>query len=201
MILAIGALSLLAACVTTSGKKFDPQQAARFVSGQTTKGQVLAVLGQPSNSKTYTLKKDMGGKDLDQPAVMTSIGYHYTDRQVKGQPDGTIGARSASYAFSADKLISWFVFSTFPEDATDFDEELVSKIVKGKTTKQQVIDILGRPAGYGVYPFGKQAQGSVMHYGVFMFRPGVRGGTMKTLSVFLDARDVVNDFDLNIKNR
>jgi hypothetical protein len=61
-------------------------------------------------------------------------------------------------------MISEEFLSSFPIDATDFDESKVASIVKGKTTRQEVVALLGKPNGNGVFPFVKNKGETALIY-------------------------------------
>jgi hypothetical protein len=197
----VGVLAFLAGCATVSGQNFDPRKASGFVPGKSSKAEVLAAMGKPATEQTYTAKKDMADKELSNPAIISEIRYHYTDRQALAKPADMEAARNAFYTFDSGTLMSYWVLSTFADDSTDFDEQLVGKLVRGQTTEAQVIALLARPAGRGVYPAAKQPDGSSMIYEAFLLRRGTRQATYKTLRVYLDNKRVVTDYELNIRTR
>jgi len=197
----LAGIAVLAGCATTQGTSFDRHKALAVVPGDTTKTQVLAVLGKPWHEQTYTTKKDMADKDLVNPAIISELRYYYADRQTPGKPADAEAARNAFYTFNGGKLMSYWVISTFPDDSTEFDEQLVSKLVKGKTNEQEVLALWGQPAGRGIYPAAQQADGSSLIYEVFLFRPKANQRTYKTLRIFLDRNRTVTDYELNVRSR
>jgi hypothetical protein len=194
-------IAVLEGCATTQGSAFNKQRAVSFVPGQSTKAQVVAALGKPFHEQTYTWKKDMADKELPNPAIVNELRFFHADRQASSKPAEVEASRNAFYAFNAGTLMSYWVIRTFPEDGTDFDENLAEKIVKKKTTEQEVIALLGQPAGRGIYPAAQHADGSSMIYEVFLYRPKTNQRTYKTMRVFLDKNRVVSDYELTIRSR
>jgi hypothetical protein len=87
--------------------------------------------------------------------------------------------------------------SSFPNDATDFDESKVSAIVKGKSTRADLISLLGNPNGRGVYPFIKNKGETAAIYSYSHVKGSVFNMKFyaKTLVVSFDANSVVTDVE------
>ena len=49
-------------------------------------------------------------------------------------------------------LVAQEFVSSFQADATEYDESKVGAIVKGRTTRAEVLALLGRPNGEAIYP-------------------------------------------------
>lgn len=169
-----------------------------FALEKATKAEVVSALGAPRRDTVYTAKRDMQGKDLANPLIINSLDYYFDDRLAQPAVAGIEPSRSAWLEFASDKLIGVTSISSFYQDSTNFDESLVKKLEKGKTTEEEVLRLLGKPAGRGVYPIAKEPSGTRMTYQVFLFDAKTRKGTMKILHVYLSPARIVSDFDLNV---
>lgn len=200
-ILVLASLMTMGGCVTLVGANFNRQSAALYVPGETAKSEVLAAMGPPKESKTYTVKKDLSGKELPAPMVMESVRYYFQDNLAEAVNTEIEPSRSAWFQFAGEKLVSFVTRSSFKADSTDFDENLVKNIEKNKTTEAEVIRLFGRPSGASIYPNAKEIGGTGIIYETFQFNKNTRKGTSKRLAIFFNSKKVVTDFDLNITNR
>lgn len=199
-ILVLASLMTMGGCVTVVGANFNRQSAALYVPGETTKSEVLAALGPPKESRTYTVKKDLSEKELPAPVVVESGSYYFQDNEAEAVNLDIQPSRSAWFQFAGDKLISFVTRSSFKSDSTDFDENLVRKIEKNKTTEADVIRLFGRPSGANIYPSSKEVGGTGIVYETFQFNKNTRKATSKRLVVFFNSKKIVTDFDLRITN-
>jgi len=143
---------LMAAC---AGTNFVRPAENAFVLGSTTRQQVEAQQGKPYQRGKITKNTEM----------LDSLSYAYATGG-ESLVGGVTPARAAGYYFLNDILVGQEFISSFKEDATDFDESKVSSIVKGKTTKEEVITLLGKPSGNYIYPLvaNKDDTGIVYQY-------------------------------------
>src|SRR6185503_7286045 len=65
-------------------------------------------------------------------------------------------ARAALYSFHDGRLVGYSYSSSFSADNTDFDDSAADRLVKGQTTEEQVLVLLGRPTGRSIYPLVKE---------------------------------------------
>lgn len=148
------ALSLLmAAC---AGTDFVRPAETAFVLGSTTKQQVETQQGKPFQVDKLTINNEM----------LDSYSYAYATSSGESLVDGVTPARAAGFFFLDDVLVGQDFISSFKEDSTDFDESRVSSILKDKTTKEEVITLLGKPSGNYIYPLvvNKEDAGLVYQY-------------------------------------
>ena len=61
-------------------------------------------------------------------------------------------------------LVGYYFHSSFPEDSTNFDISQFGNIVEGESTEQEVVAVLGKPAGEEIYPFIDDREGRVLWY-------------------------------------
>ncbi len=152
--------------------------------GHSTKDEVLKVAGTPSFKND---KIEINGETIQ------SITYSY----VKGAKFyGMIAPqRTLTYSFFNDVLIGDEFNSSFDEESTNFEAEKVFGLVKGKSTKADVIAALGKPAGDVRYPIIKDKNGKGIVYEYTVSRHGgiIMITTQLVVVITLDANNVVTD--------
>ncbi len=152
--------------------------------GHSTKDDVLKVAGSP------TVKND---KIQINGETVQTFTYFY----VKGAKFyGLIAPqRTLTYSFFNDLLIGEEFNSSFDAESTNFEAEKVFGLVKGKSTRADVIAALGKPAGDVRYPIIKDKDGKGVVYEYTVTRHGgiIMISTQLLLVVTLDANNVVSD--------
>jgi outer membrane protein assembly factor BamE (lipoprotein component of BamABCDE complex) len=149
--LAIAALLGLAGC---AGTDFVRPDLDTLKNGQTTYAQVVARMGAPRREGTV----------LKNEKTLKTTSYAYAS--TGGQPvrQGVTPARAMVFYFYNDTLAGHEFISSWAADSSDFDESKVKDIVKGKTTRAQLMQMLGKPAGYYVFPMIRDATGEAAVY-------------------------------------
>lgn len=177
------ASAILAGCAGTNFKR--PEADALRV-GQSTAADVARVMGQ---------QPQQVGEALQNEQKVKTLRYVYAEGAGEGRYPGVVPARAMVFATHNDTLVSQEFVSSFKTDATDFDEAKVSAIVKGKSTRADVVALLGRPNGEAVYPMIKEKGQKAVVYSY-----GQAKGTVfnmkfhnKTLVVSFNGSDVVSD--------
>jgi outer membrane protein assembly factor BamE (lipoprotein component of BamABCDE complex) len=132
------AIIVLAGC---AGKDFVRPDSGALKNGQTTYNQIVQQFGKPY-AEGSVLKNDK---------FVKTVSYAYASVGGKSYRGGT-AARAMGFYFVDDTLVGYEFVSSFAEDNTDFDEMKINQITEGKTTLDQAIQILGKPAGYYTYP-------------------------------------------------
>jgi outer membrane protein assembly factor BamE (lipoprotein component of BamABCDE complex) len=145
------ACAVLAGC---AGTDFVRPSTDDLKNGQTTYAQLIARMGPP-RSEGSVLKNEQ--------SIRTAT---YAYASVGGKPlrDGVTPARAMSFYFFKDTLVGHEFVSSWAEDNTDFDENKIKDIVKGKSTRAQVVQLMGRPSGYYIYPMIKAQTGDAAGY-------------------------------------
>jgi len=153
MLKAIAAVVLLglAGC---AGTDFVRPDAESFKNGQTTYAQVLARMGTPRQEGTAL---------VNDKNVKTAT-YAYAAAGGAPRRPGVTPARAQSFYFFNDVLVGHEFISSFADDHSDFDEGKVQGIVKGKTTRAQLVQLVGRPNGAQIYPLIKSQKGEAATY-------------------------------------
>ena len=109
-------------------------------------------------------------------------------------------ARTILYSFHEGRLVGYSYASSFSADNTDFDDSAADRLVKGHTTEEQVLSLLGRPTGRSIYPLVKELSLRSVNYN-YSHTERIPGGTSsrtKTLIVTFDRRGVVIEVSLNV---
>ena len=167
-----------AACGATDFVRPDP---AELRVGQGTYSQVVATMGAPSSTrevlsngekiKTITYVSNTGGEPLEA---------------------GVIPTRVIAFYFHQDHLVGQEFVSSFKADHTNFDDAKVAGFEKGKTTRSEILQALGKPTANYVKPMVKETSTDAIGYGYTTTSgsalTGLRVST-KLLSVAFDRND------------
>jgi outer membrane protein assembly factor BamE (lipoprotein component of BamABCDE complex) len=184
--LAAAALLGLSGC---AGTDFVRPDLDALKNGQTTYAQVVAKMGPPQRE----------GAEIKNEKTLKTATYAYA--AVSGQPlrPGVTPARAIGFHFYNDTLVGHEFISSWLEDNSDFDENKVKDIAKGKTTRAQLAQLLGKPAGHYIYPMIKDAAGEAAVY-AYVETSGSAFNLKfyrKVLVVSFGADGVVTDVDYN----
>lgn len=179
------AMLVLTACAGTNFQKPADQS---WTLGKTTKGEILQKMGSPVRTGVVT-KND---QQLDQ------IVYVYAEG-VSGSAayPGVNPARSLTYSFTGNTLAGQEFISSFKVDATDWDESKVPQILKGQSTRAEVISLLGKPSGEVIYPIIKNKDEQALVYAYAQAKGTVFNMSFynKLLIVSFNAQNVVSDLE------
>ena len=178
-------MALLAGCAGTNFKRPDP---ASLQVGRSTTTQITATMGGPPLQS---------GEVLRNGEKLKSSRYAYAEGAGTGKYPGVIPARAMLFLTHNDLLVSEEFVSSFPGDATDFDESKVPGIVVGKSTKADVISLLGMPNGSGIYPYIKGKNESALLYSYSHVKGNAFSMKLysKGLIVSFDATGLVTDVE------
>jgi len=173
-----------------AGTDFVRPAEGDLVIGKTTPAEVSAKLGSPMQTGELT-------KNEQQLKVMK---YAYAAAGGESGYEGVTPARAQTYYFFKDVLAGHEFASSFKSDLTDFDGKKVGSIVKGKSTKQEVAALLGKPPGEAVYPLikGRDDRAFVYVYSQFkgtVFTPKFHS---KLLLVSFNNAGIVTDVDYTV---
>lgn len=196
-LLSAGLILSLTACATQFGTDFNSKGMMAFTPGVTTRAEALSVVSTvPLRSETVTLKKDQDEKELPQPLVAEQRTYYYRDVRAQGTSIDKEAKRYAWLTIAKDKVISYSVSSTFPDDSTDFNENGAKQLLKGTSTHADVMRIMGSPSGKAVYPAAREPDGDRWYYRVRWWADNKMNS--KYLRVDFNKAGVVTDFNLRI---
>jgi hypothetical protein len=178
------AAALLAGC---AGTDFKRPEANALTVGKSTLAQVTQVMGQPPQT----------GELLRNGEKLKSSRYAYAEGATTGKYPGVVPARAMVFLTHNDLLVAEEFVSSFQNDATEFDESKVASIVKGKSTRAEVIAMLGKPNGSGVFPFIKTKGETAVIYSYAHAKGNAFNMKFynKNLIVSFDATGVVTDVE------
>jgi outer membrane protein assembly factor BamE (lipoprotein component of BamABCDE complex) len=179
----------LIGCAGVNFKRPDPSS---LKLGKTTTAEVVAVMGPPARTSETTKNTHL----------MKNLSYSYAETAITAARTDVITARGITLSTFNDILVSQQFRSTFKEDTTDFDETKVPQIIKGKTTRSEVIALLGNPSGEAIYPIIKTPGEVAVKYSYIQVRRPLFVGPLiiysKDLTLSLDSFNVVSDIELTI---
>ena len=179
------ALLVLSGCAGTDFVRPTPDA---FRLGATTYAQVTKQMGEPARS----------GEILKNGANVKSISYAYATTGGEPLETGVIPARAQAYYFHNDTLVGQEFISSFKADNTNFDEAKISAVVKGRTTRAQVIQLFGRPSTTSIRPMVKDGAGEALGYAYSTTSGGAFSGFKfyrKALTVTFNDKDLVLDVE------
>lgn len=183
--LLVSILSLLAGC---AGRDFVRPSSDAFKLGQTTYSQVVQQMGEPRRT----------GEALTNGQNVKSMVYSYAT--VGGEPleEGVTAARAMAYYFHNDKSVGQEFISSFKSDNSNFDETKIAAIDKGKTTRAEVVQLMGPPSASLIPPMVKETSGEAIGYVYATTRGGAFSGFKifrKVLKIAFDEGGRVSDID------
>ena len=181
---ALGLASLLlAAC---AGRDFVRPAPEELVLGRTTYAQIQERFGEPRGASSSLIN----GK------VVKAFNYAFATRLDEPSETYVIPARGMTFFFSDEVLVGHHFLSSFKSDSSDFDDSKVSHIVKGKTTRAEVVRLLGKPVGFYIEPMVKSTAGQAIGYRYTTYKRAPFSAPkrfQKLLTVSFDSADVVSD--------
>lgn len=177
---AVVSIAGLAGC---AGTNFVRPDSETLKNGQTTYAQVIAKFGEPRQE----------GSVIKNDKTVKTASYAYASMGGTPLNQGVTAARAVGFYFHNDVLVGYEFVSSWAEDHTNFDESRIKDIVKGKTTRAEVIQVMGKPGGYHTFPLIKAPTGEAAVY-LYM---EVKGFTpyRKELRVTFDDAGVVSDVE------
>jgi hypothetical protein len=179
-------LLALAGC---AGTDFVRPDTASFRNGETTYAQIMARMGKPWRE----------GTEIRNEKTIKSAVYAFASAGGKAQHQGVTPARAAGFYFYNDTLVGHEFISSWAEDHTDFDESRVKDIAKGRTTRAQLEQLLGKPVGAYIHPMIKAPAGDAAVYAYSQTSGSVFTLKFyrKVLVVSFDTAGVVTDVDFS----
>jgi hypothetical protein len=137
-----------------AGRDFVRPAPETFKNGQTSYSEIIAKFGRPFRE----------GSVIKNDKTVKTIGYAYASVGGQALRAGVTPARAMGFYFLDNVLVGHEFVSSWAEDHSDFDEGKVKDIVKGKTIRAEVIALLGKPAGYYIYPMIMALPGDAAAY-------------------------------------
>lgn len=124
------------------GKNMTAPSDENFNVGHTSYSQSISMLGEPE-SVTDRLVRGKKIKDIT---------YVYSSAGGEALASGVIPQKILTLTFSDQTLIGKSFISTYKIDNTDFDEFKIRELVKGKSTYQDMLRVLGIPNNHSIPP-------------------------------------------------
>ena len=186
----ISILIILSGCAGTIrpyNKDFVRPTQETLKLGETTFSQVLQLYGEPKNK----------GTNLLNDKTIHTLQYSYNS--ITGEPleQGVFARRAMHLSFFKDILVGQLFTSTFKSDHTNFDETKRNAIVKGKTKRSEVIQLMGKPFCFNIPPTvePKETASEQITYMYMTTRIGEKPVKVysKLLKISLNENDVVSD--------
>jgi len=181
--------AVLAGC-SIAGRNFARPPFENFELGKTMRTEIVQSIG--ATPRVFTVEKN--GKSM--------MVYEYTFSAAVIIPvEGfTAVGRIASFWFSDDILVGYGYESSYPGDSTDFDESKAALLVKGKSTRQEVEMLLGKPSGLAIYPLVDGRKDTLLLY-YHIGTPKMFTIVSKKAIITIDERGIVSDIKLEIEEK
>ena len=179
-----GALAFLVAC---AGVNFTRPASESTVNGRTTRDQVIEKMGPPWKE----------GSLLKNEKMIQTITYARSTAGGTSLHSGVTPARAMGFYFLNNTLVGYEFLSSYAEDNSNFDESKIPSIIKGKTTKEEVLNLMGKPGGYYIYPMINTPTGEAAIY-QFQETTGSAFNLKffhKTLTVTFNTDNIVSSVD------
>ncbi len=193
-IMVISILIILSGCAGRAGKDFVRPTQEAFKLGKTTYSQVVQQLGGAGKEDTL-LKNDKNIK---------RIGYVYASATGEPLEEGVTPVRINSFYFLNDTLVGQTFTSSFKSDNSNFDDTRIAAIVKGKTKRSELIQLIGRPSGLYIPPMVKATTGEAVGYLYTTTRKGAFSGFKhftKSLLISFNENDEVSNIEFSSYER
>ena len=117
----------------------------------------------------------------------------------EGWKKDVMAQRFLTFHFKGNKLIGYAVSSSYKDDVTEFTADNISKIEKGVTTRNQVVELMGSRFGEWMYPLTDQPDKRLLIYSYNQYCGILLRGWkhhQKELKITYDANNaIVTDVD------
>lgn len=181
---------LFTGCAGTAGTNFTQVAGEdNLALGRSTPEQVTANLGKPMREGTITKNGQ----------IIKTSSYAYANTHGDAVAEGVIPTRSQAFYFANDKLVGYDYTSSWKADSTNFNTANVAQIKKGITTRNDVVQVFGKPPGKYVYPLIAGNGGDEALVYTYTQTSGSVGSLktfMKKLVITLNKQGVVTEDDL-----
>ena len=166
--------------------------------GETDRAQIVAMLQR---------EPDATGQTTINGIVVDQIEYAYVILEPESTDapnvEGNVAVKTQLYYLNQGKLVGSEYYSTFAADSTRFNADNLSHIVKGKTTKQEAVELLGTPTVKFIRPLVSDMAVEAIGYNYrTMIIAGIGNlkSTGRRLILELDSNGTVIDIDYESKN-
>ncbi|HKZ57898.1 MAG TPA: hypothetical protein VJ024_09370 [Thermodesulfovibrionales bacterium] len=182
---------LLVGC--SVGRDFVRPEQSSLLLGKTAHDKIIELFGSPYSK---------GIKVVNDKNLIT-VCYAYAKASGKTLYKGVNPGKAICFDFYNDYLVGYSFISSFKTDNTNFDESRISLIKKDRTTKNEVIEILGEPSGISIYPITKNENETEFYYVYAHERTSKVSKNksnifLKELNILLNEYNVVSEIKSNI---
>jgi len=151
LMLALFVIIFITSC---AGRNFVRPEPESLSLAKTTYQEILNRFGSPFQEGTV----------LKNEKTVKTISYAYATTGRTPLFEGVTPARAIGFYFLDNTLVGYEFVSSFKEDNSYFDENKINQIKKDETTRDQVIELLGKPAGMYLYPLIKSNEDKAIVY-------------------------------------
>jgi len=190
--LALSMCLMISACL--SFQTVERPEENSLILRQTTKEEILKKYGKP-NQRSESIRNF-------EPFI-TFI-YAHVSGTAKPLHEYAQPTKTLALNFHKDKLVSYSFLANFANDHTDFDESKVKLVQKGKHTKTDVRNLLGTPAGKGVWPIlaSEDSLAWQYRYAHASYKNGTPPNIYdKEIAITFDEEGIVSDVKLTVKGK
>jgi hypothetical protein len=181
-----GLIALLAVLAACAGRDFARPSPEAFKLGQTTYAQIVQQRGEPNSASD----------GVQNGQRVRSVTYRYTTTADTSWETGVVPVRTLVFYFHQERLVGYEFVSSFKADSTDFDETKIAALSKGRTTRAEVMQLLGKPSAAYIPPMVTATAGEAIGYGYARREASGRYRSFhKALRVTFDDQDRVADVD------
>ena len=120
--------------------------------------------------------------------------YQYLDRSSTLIGGGSPSQKLIGFDFWNQTLVAYNYISNFAGDSSDFDDSKMSVLAKGRTTKNETIDLLGPPTGRAVYPALPDRRGEKFIYQYVEIRARQNQRFIKRLEIVFGGNGRIVDY-------
>ena len=193
---------LIAGC---SGKNFARPAPGAFELGKTTQTEIVAAYGEPTAQRTTVAteeRPDLVRGRLDGAVVAGSyanLTYEHVDRTTSLLVPSQPYSKALNFIFWNGALVGYNFISDFSADSSNFDEARINAIEKGRSTRIDLIGVMGsEPTGRRIYPLVQYPGEEVFIYAYVTLtgHPGAGPAhrQVKRLEVLFDASGTTVDY-------
>jgi hypothetical protein len=124
-----------------AGRDFQRLDYTKVGLGHTTRQDVLAMMGEPEKQGITTTNG----------VTLQTNTYAFADTRARSAIHGT-AAKAMGLSYYEGRLVKYHYLSWFLDDRIPIDSRRVALIEKDKTSRAEVLRLLGPPSGEAVYP-------------------------------------------------
>lgn len=131
-------IAAITGCMGNNLTNFTRPDNSQIVIGETSRDQIIEIMQK---------KPDAVGKKMYNNTIVDVFEYSFIgdESQADIKDDNYLPAKTQYYYIEKDIVVGTEFHSSFAIDHTRYDEDAISQVIKGKTTKDEVIQLFGNP--------------------------------------------------------